>query len=149
MYTIRKMYKVEYAHQLKSAYSKACSDTIHGHSGIVEIFIDSDMLNDDDMVIDFGKISKLIKSHIMDLLDHALVVPITLNKEYIKWLNKYNKKLRVVERNPTAEFFSNWLYSDITNVLRPVFSKAKQHIRLTTVRFHETDTGYAEFTINK
>ena len=80
MYTIRKKYRVEYAHQLNHAYSKACSDTIHGHSGIVELFFESRELDGDEMVMDFGKISAMLKSVVMEY-DHALIVPNSLSSD--------------------------------------------------------------------
>ena len=53
MYTIRKKYRVEYAHQLKNAFTECCFKTIHGHSGVVELFFSSESLDQNNMVVDF------------------------------------------------------------------------------------------------
>ena len=144
MHVIRKTYNVEYAHQLRDAYTKECSDTIHGHSGKIEVFFVSDTLDGNDMVIDFGEISGIIKKFIMDIFDHALIVPDSFSKTYLKYLKKYNKKLLVIDRNPTAEYFAESLFWDITNLLKGSLS-SNRSISLWKVRFHETETGYAEF----
>ena len=45
MYTLRKQFKFESAHQLYDAYSSCCKDCIHGHSYLVEVFFSSDKLD--------------------------------------------------------------------------------------------------------
>jgi len=144
MFTIRKIYRIEYAHQLKSAFSEACWKTIHGHSGVVELFFESDSLDEDSMVIDFGKISSLIKQEVMKL-DHALIIPESLPIDYISCLLKYNEKLILVPYNPTAEQFALNLFEKIERLMTSMEVKSKD-IRLKKVRFHETETGYAEYS---
>lgn len=39
MFTIRKEFKFEMAHQLYTCYSEACKNAIHGHSYILELFL--------------------------------------------------------------------------------------------------------------
>jgi len=144
MFTIRKTYKVEYAHQLKSAYSAACHETIHGHSGMIELFFISNVLDENKMVVDFGEVSGLVKDYLMKTYDHALIIPSSFDKSYIKCLQKYNKKLMVVDNNPTAESFCETIFWDITTMLTPIINPTRQFF-LYKVRFHETDTGYAEY----
>lgn len=144
MFTCRKVIRVEYAHQLYSSYTPACQETIHGHSGIIELFFSSDILNKDNMVIDFGRISDKIKPVLMDRFDHALFIPSQCPDEYLGILDKYNKKLRITPENPTAEYFSNDIYIIVSDLLREM--KIENNIvRLDKVIFHETDTGYAEY----
>jgi len=145
MHTIRKKYRVEYAHQLHDAFTSCCYETIHGHSGIIEIFVSSDELDHNDMVIDFGEIGSIVKQYLEDTLDHAIIVPKTLNPEYIKCLKKYNKKVAVVDDNPTAEYYAESIFWDVTELLKPVIEKNKRVFRLSKVRFHETESGWAEF----
>jgi len=149
-YTIRKKYKVEYSHQLFNAYSTACHETIHGHSGIVELFISSPKLDLTDMVVDFGALTPVIKTHIMDKYDHALFMPQEFNilsPEYIKMLQKYNKKLTVTSCNPTAEKFAEMIYFEVAALLEgmKIRHEIPSAVELMKVRFHETDTGFAEY----
>ena len=135
MYRIRKKLKFEMAHILEGAYSKCCSDTIHGHSYEVELFFESPELNADGMVIDFGEI-KQMTAELVNRYDHALLVPISLSAEQHLALKTFNKKLRVVKYNPTAENMAH----EIFDVVRSYFPLLRR------VRLHETDTGYAEYS---
>jgi len=142
MYTVRKKIRVEYAHQLFTSYTNLCHETIHGHSGIIELFLACEGLDNDQMVIDFGKISNTIKNKIMEKYDHALFMPKTFPTEYLDTLKKYNKRLTITDVNPTCEVFAKMIYDFVTNELIKIDSS----VMLMKVRFHETETGYAEYT---
>jgi len=145
MYRIRKQFKVEYAHQLVHAFSRVCSDTIHGHSGIIEIFLKSEELNQDGMVIDFGEVKQLIKEYI-DSWDHALVISQDMSEEYIEAL-QFNKKLKIVNYNPTAENMAKDIFDNVRRLLEPISIRNDHWFKLEKVRIHETDTGYAEYEL--
>lgn len=145
-YTIRKQYEIEYAHQLYDSFSVACHETIHGHSGIIELFLSSDSLDETQMVIDFGALAPEVKSHLMEKYDHALFMPVAFNEsdpEYIETLRKFNKKLVITPVNPTAEKFAEMIYYEVITILTDM---GCQHIHVDKVRFHETRTGYAEYS---
>ncbi len=146
MHVIRKKYTIEYAHQLADAFSDCCRDTIHGHSGVIEVYLESETLEDCNMVIDFGELSSWIEDYLMRF-DHALIMPIMFSEAYIATLRENNQKLIVVDRNPTAEYMAEEIYWGITETLVSVLKhNHKRKLRLQKVRFHETETGYAEFT---
>lgn len=136
MYTIRKKFKFEMAHQLNDAWSEDCSNSLHGHSYILELFFSSNELDSTGMVEDFGKIKHVLGEYI-NSWDHCIVIPDTFNKEYIKILKKYNKKIKVVHYNPTAENMCKQIFSYI-NIIYPQLSK---------VRLHETTTGWSEYSV--
>jgi len=147
MYAIRKKYRVEYAHQLKNAFTECCFKTIHGHSGVVELFFSSEKLDQNNMVVDFGEISSKIKTYLMDLFDHALFMPNTMDERYLSTLGEFNEKLTIVDENPTAEYFARLMFNQITELL----NKEPNHsnlFKLTKVRFHETESGYAEYSVS-
>ena len=137
MYKIRKSFRVEYAHQLDKAYSKACSNTIHGHSGIVEVLLAHNTIDSTGMVMDFGQVKAKIKNAVMKF-DHALIMPDTMTSSYLKTLAKHNRKLVIVPYNPTAENMAKDLFETI-ELLLPIGY-------LSEVIFHETDTGYASYS---
>lgn len=141
IYEIRKQFKFEYSHQLFKAYSTACSDCIHGHSAVVEVFFRNHQTDETGMVIDFGEISKLFKEYIDGYWDHALIMPDKFEKEYLDALAKYNKKLRIVDYNPTAEKMAKEMFNKFYEML---VSVGKQEL-LQGVRVHETATGWAEY----
>jgi len=133
MFIIRKKFKFEMSHRLTSSYSKACQQ-LHGHSYILELFLKSDTLNEDSMVIDFGEIKDTLKDYIASW-DHVLVLH--SSDELIKVL-KDTVKYKVVEYNPTAELMAKDMYDTI---------KYKFNVKnLHEIRLHETDTGYASYT---
>jgi len=146
MFTIRKKFAIEYAHILDSAFSSCCSDTIHGHSGIIEVFFGSGFLNDDGMVIDFGLIKEKIKPYIMSF-DHALIISNKKNQELLKKrqadLHYFNKNLKIVQYNPTAENMAKDIYDNIKELMSDILNS---HLWLIKVRFHETSSGWAEWS---
>jgi 6-pyruvoyltetrahydropterin/6-carboxytetrahydropterin synthase len=134
MYTIRKLFRFEMAHQLSKAFSTACSEQIHGHSYVCEVFFRSDTLDDTGMIIDFGEVKAKIKDYI-DSWDHSLVMPSDMPEEYLNCLKKFNKNLRIVNYNPTAEAMAKDMYLTIK----------KEIPQISKVRLHETVTGWAEY----
>ena len=102
MYKLQKTYHFDAAHKLKDTdrlTTKKCLN-LHGHRWSVKVEITTKQLFGD-MVIDFGKIKKII-----DLLDH-------------KNLNK------VLNFNPTAENIAYFLYNAIEVELPQVDKKLK------------------------
>jgi len=138
---VRKLIKVEYAHQLFTSYTNLCHETIHGHSGVIELILSAEKLNDDQMVMDFGELKDTVKKQIMEKYDHALFMPKQFPEEYLDMLKKYNKRLTITDVNPTCEIFAKMIFEEVTESLK----KINSNVRLEYVKFHETDTGYAEY----
>lgn len=133
MFTIRKKFRVEMAHQLIDSYTKACR-LQHGHSYIIEVFLSGKELDSTGMLVDFTKISDKIKPYIMSW-DHCLVMNEESAEEYLDMLKKYNCNMKIVPYNPTAE-----------NMAKDMFDTIKKEIpQLSKVRVHETETGWAEY----
>lgn len=141
-YSVRKKICVEYAHQLYTSYTNLCHETIHGHSGIIELTMGCDKLNNDQMVIDFGEISNTIKKNLMEKYDHALFMPKQFPAGYLDILKIYNKRLTITDDNPTCERFAEMIYHEVKEQLQ----KINPNIKLLNVRFHETSTGYADYS---
>ena len=142
MFIVRKKIRVEYAHQLKDSYTELCHATIHGHSGVIELFLACEDLDSTGMVIDFGHISDTIKKNLLAKYDHALFMPKTMDKEYLDMLAKYNKRLTITDENPTCENFAKMIYKEVEEQLLKIDSSVMIH----KVRFHETETGFADYS---
>ena len=112
MYTCRLKFKFEAAHILDEAFSKCCMDSIHGHSYIVEVFVSSNILNGEGMVLDFGLLKSKVKP-LIDAWDHRLFIPKVLMVD--NWM-----KLPPIRTftNPTAENISLWIY-EMLKEMRP------------------------------
>jgi len=145
MFTIRKLFRFEMAHQLAKAFSRCCSDTIHGHTYTLEVFFKSEVLDETDMVVDFGEIKQLIKEYV-ESWDHSLVMPGFLNPEYLNMLEKYCANLKIVPYNPTAEAMSRDMFYTIKELVKPIIERSNREIKLHAIRLHETQTGYAEYS---
>lgn len=135
MYQIRKLFKFEMAHVLTKAYTKDCCK-IHGHSYKMEVFISSDCLNKDGMVIDFKKLKEIVKKEILSKFDHAFVCQQNNN------ILGYDHAI-LTPYNPTAENMA----AHFCHILAPKLKPEIPSFVSLTVRLHETDTGWAEFQI--
>lgn len=91
MYYVKKTLEVSGAHRLDLDYESKCSN-LHGHNWIIEIYMKSEELDPNGMVMDFTHIKRLIS----EKLDHK-----NLNEEF--------------DFNPTAENIAKWI-CDALNV---------------------------------
>lgn len=89
MYRIKKELEIAGSHKLNLDYESKCQN-IHGHNWIINIYLQSETLDNNGMIMDFT----LIKKKISDKLDH-------------KHLND------VLDFNPTAENISKWICDEI------------------------------------
>ena len=86
MYYVKKRLEISAAHYLKLDYDSKCSN-LHGHNGIVTVYLKSSELNSNGMIMDFT----LIKKDIQQVLDHKVINDI------------------LGEINPTAENIAKWI----------------------------------------
>lgn len=89
MYEIKKRIEISAAHKLNLSYPSKCEE-LHGHNWIVDIYLMSENLNGDGMIMDFVQ----IKEKITNKLDH-------------KVLNE------VVPFNPTAENLAKFICDEL------------------------------------
>lgn len=85
MYRVKKRLEISGAHSLTLDYESKCRN-LHGHNWIIEIYLHSEQLDKNGMVMDFTQ----IKSAIAGKLDHQ-----NLNE--------------VFDFNPTAENIARWI----------------------------------------
>ena len=149
MFTIRKQFKFEMAHQLKDSYSAACHENLHGHSYVLEVYLSSQNVNMNGMVVDFGEVKDVIGDYV-NSWDHSLTMPVFFDKEYLDMLGRYTKKMRITSYNPTAENMAKAMFNEITKMVNEYQQKTYGKIdwTLSKVRLHETTTGWAEYYIN-
>lgn len=146
MFRIRKRFSFEGAHQLAPGMceTQACSDTIHGHSYKVDVFLTSPRLNVAGMVLDFSCLS-FIKD-IVEEWDHALILSPYVNEPYLGALMEWNLKLKVMDFNPTAENIAMELFDRIKRRLQEDFPANAGSVVLEKVRVWETEKAWAEYS---
>lgn len=141
MFTIRKKFRFETAHRLPSSYSQKCQQ-IHGHSYVGEIFLESETLNNDGMVMDFGMIKEKIQQ-IVDAFDHKFILstadPIMPSVEHLEKHFQMDLGLRIFPYAPTAEMFAKYIYDEMKKLIKT------DNVKVKAVRIHETETGWAEY----
>lgn len=129
MYIVKKLFRVPMGHRLSK--HKGLCQNVHGHNLKMEIQLSSHQLNDNDMVIDFGDLKKLI-SGMIDEFDHTMV----LNPDDLENLSHYTalgyrlKTISPVDSNtdPTAEVLCEYLYYRVRDVIRTGISVDFIHI---------------------
>lgn len=148
MFTIRKQFKFEMAHQLKDSYSAACHENLHGHSYVLELYFISQKTDKNGMVVDFGEVKDVIGDYV-NSWDHSLTMPVFFDKEYLDMLAAHTKKMRITTYNPTAENMAKAMFEEISKMINEYQMKKDGVINweLSKVRLHETTTGWAEYTI--
>lgn len=139
MYKIGKTFRFEAAHQLDTAFTKECHESIHGHSYVVEVVICSDKLDKDGMVVDFGKLKGIIDATRAEL-DHSLILSSNRVQQYGNKLVTYSKKVVYFQTNPTAEAMAEKMFHYFDGALCTFNGPWVQSIRV-----HETATGWAEY----
>ncbi len=140
---IRKLYKFEAAHIVRNCSSVLCRENIHGHSYIVEVFITSDKLDRGCMVMDFGLLHQV--KMFIDSFDHSYSLWTGEDAEFKQFIYVYNRRVAELPVSPSAEGYALLFFYAIDRILRnTTFCNGEGHVQLSSVRVHETATGYAE-----
>jgi 6-pyruvoyl tetrahydropterin synthase/QueD family protein len=140
-YTIVKSYEIEYAHRIHNQEETFENDNaalcrnIHGHSGKVKIFIESDTLYNG-MVIDFTNL-KIVKDYIMGY-DHSILI--SKNDPKLEQLRKMSNRVHIL-KNTTSEEIATVMFNDLKTLLEPIFEKFNPQAKLVKLNFSETNNN--------
>ncbi|NPA28315.1 MAG: 6-carboxytetrahydropterin synthase [Epsilonproteobacteria bacterium] len=141
---IRKLFKFENAHIVRNCSTLRCSQNIHGHSYKVEVLLESNYLDNGQMVYDFG-LTKLYIKEMIDSFDHAITLWSRDSKEYIRDMKKHSKRWIELPVNPSAEQFSRVFFLIIEKILAlSTKNNNEKDVRLNSIIVHETESGYAQ-----
>lgn len=138
---ITKQFDFEMAHQLQG-YDGFCSN-IHGHSYKLDVTIMGEISQKpghpkNGMVMDLSDLKDIVKTHVIDKLDHALMVYNTISPDLLGGLRKNTKRLLEVNFQPTSENIA--LY--IAEILKQILPAA---VSLYSIRLAETALSYVEW----
>ena len=141
---IRKLFKFENAHIVRDCSTQRCSKNIHGHSYKVEVLLESNYLDNGQMVYDFG-LTKLYIKEFIDSFDHAITLWSKDDKEYINDMKKHSQRWIELPVSPSAEQFSRVFFVVIDKILKlSTMNNGEKEVKLNSIIVHETDTGYAQ-----
>ena len=124
-----------------SNYDGKCKN-IHGHTyklfvTLIGIPCEDCSSPKNGMVLDFGDLKNIVKIPIVDVFDHALVVPANKGFEDLRKFQETDKYIEVPFQ-PTCENLTIY----IANIIR---SKLPDSVSLYSIRLYETPTSYAEW----
>ena len=141
---IRKLFKFENAHIVRMCTTRRCSENIHGHSYKVEVLLESNYLDNGQMVYDFG-LTKLYIKEMIDAFDHAITLWQKDDASYIEAMQKHSNRWISLPVSPSAEQFARVFFLIVERILTCTEKKnGEKEVRLHSVIVHETDTGYAQ-----
>jgi 6-pyruvoyltetrahydropterin/6-carboxytetrahydropterin synthase len=138
---VTKEFHFEAAHALMG-YDGPCRN-VHGHSYHLSVTVTGEPVSDLKsaklgMVIDFGDLKCMIKSHIVDPLDHALLLNAALPVEEIKKTGDPFSNIVLLDYQPTSENMLIDFAKRIRELLPPGVS-------LHSMKLRETANSYAEW----
>ena len=141
---IRKLFKFENAHIVRDCSTQRCSENIHGHSYKIEVLLESNYLDDGQMVYDFG-LTKLYIKELIDSFDHAITLWTQDDKDYISAMKKNSNRWVELPVSPSAEQFSRVIYLIVERILACTdMQNGEREVSLHSIIVHETETGYAQ-----
>lgn len=141
---IRKKFKFEGAHIVRNCTTNRCKKSIHGHSYEVEVFFSSNKLDNGYMILDFGLTKKHIKN-IIDSFDHAYSLWSGESTEFKDFFKSNSARWIEMPISPSAESYSLMFLKFIDLILKnTAFKNGEGDVVVSSVRVHETQTGYAE-----
>jgi len=141
---IRKLFKFENAHIVRDCTTQRCSENIHGHSYKIEVLLESNYLDDGQMVYDFGLTKRYIKE-LIDSFDHAITLWSKDDSDYINAMKKHSNRWVELPVSPSAEQFSRVIYLMVERVLSCTdMQNGEREVNLHSIIVHETETGYAQ-----
>ena len=141
---IRKKFKFEGAHIVRNCTTDRCKKSIHGHSYEVEVFFSSNKLDNGYMILDFGLTKKHIKN-IIDSFDHAYSLWVGESDEFKKFFRTNSERWIEMPISPSAESYSLMFLKFVDHILKhTTFKNGEGDVVVSSVRVHETQTGYAE-----
>lgn len=149
---IRKTFKAECGHIVKEAYTTRCKKSLHGHSYIYELFLNSAYKDNAGMVTDFTFVKKYFNS-LFDSFDHASVLWTPNCDDIIPFFKEHFERVVVASWNSTAEtqsMFFLYICSKIIEYLNlnNLWENGEQYVQVDSVIVHETTTGYAKADYN-
>lgn len=141
---IRKLFKFENAHIVRNCSTQRCSENIHGHSYKVEVLLESNYLDNGQMVYDFGLTKRYIKE-LIDAFDHSITLWSGDSDAYVRAMKQHSSRWVALPVSPSAEQFSRVIYLLVERVLACTgMVNGERNVTLQSIIVHETETGYAQ-----
>ena len=119
---------------------------LHGHSYVLEVTVGSDVLSEQDMVMDFYHVKNALKD-LIDEIDHSFIIDVSdpMYPELRDVAQKFGAmKIFPVDFCPTAEALAKFFYDHLTKKLEEVGLLGE--VKVVKVVLWETATSKAEYS---
>lgn len=138
--SITKVFRFEMAHALHGHGDKCAH--IHGHSYRLEVTVKGALINDPSrpdhgMVMDFTELKAIVKEHILDRFDHALLLNERDRQSFPDSVALF-KRLEYTAFQPTCEHL-------VLEMARVLCTHLPPTVAIRRLRLYETATSYAEW----
>ncbi len=139
---ITKQFTFEMAHAL-FGYDGKCKN-IHGHSYKLDVCVIGKPIEDTSdpkygMVIDFGDLKHIVKSEVVDVMDHANMLNVKSGHvKLAEMLKKEGHKVVEVDYQPSSE-------NMVIDFAKRIKAKLPKNIELHSLKLRETETAFAEW----
>ncbi len=141
---IRKLFKFENAHIVRGCSTQKCSQNIHGHSYKIEVLLESNYLDNGQMIYDFGLMKRSIKE-LIEAFDHSITLWSGDDSTYLADMKNHSARWIELPVSPSAEQFSRVIYLMVERVLNSTgMVNGERDVKLNSIIVHETQTGYAQ-----
>ena len=138
MYILERTFELPIGHRL-SKHERRCK-FIHGHNFVITVKIQADILNENDMVIDFSAVKRDFGSFLDDF-DHACML--NENDTHYDKILEISDRIRTFQCDPTAEALAKFLLDHFDySFTHGTASDNKQNLRMHSVKVQEA-TGAA------
>ena len=138
---VTKSFTFEMAHALWN-YDGPCKN-IHGHSYKLFVTIQGRASENTEstklgMVMDFADLKKIVKTHIVDIFDHSVIISSRASRPDIQRVEQMFEKFYVVDYQPTCENL-------VTDMAERISKELPGNVQLFSMKLVETETSYAEW----
>jgi len=141
---IRKQFKFCSGHIVRNCSSERCRKSMHGHNYIIEVFFEADKLDNGHMIMDFGLSKGTIKDFI-DGFDHCWQMWDKEPEEFKHFITENSDRWIQMPVSPSAEQYAILFLFVVDKIIKATeFNNGESNVRVSSVKVHETDTGYAE-----
>ncbi|QIM64905.1 6-carboxytetrahydropterin synthase QueD [Frederiksenia canicola] len=139
MFKIAKEFSFDMAHMLDGHDGKC--QNLHGHTYTLQVEIGGELRTSgakSGMVMDYSDLKAIVKTHILDKMDHAFIYDSTSEREcqVANLLNSLNSKTFAIPTRTTAEQMAKYIFDTLCDVGLPV----------SLIRLWETPTSYCEYS---
>lgn len=141
MIRVTKQFNFESAHALWN-YDGKCKN-IHGHTYKLLVTVKGTPSNDyenpkNGMVIDFGELKRIIKTNIVDVYDHSLILSKKAEINDFKSVQQMCERFILTDFQPTCENMT-------IEFARIIKAQLPKNVFLHKIKLYETESSYAEW----